>query len=465
MVETTLQAMRNGGIYDHVGYGFHRYSTDAQWLVPHFEKMLYDQAMIAMAFTEAYQATGNEEYRRTAEEIFSYVSRDMTAPEGGFFSAEDADSEGEEGIFYLWTIDEIGEVLGPEDATLAIDIFGLTDEGNYYDSVIGERTGANILHLSAPLAESAAQRGVDENELAARLTNIRHQLFESREGRIHPLKDDKILTDWNGLMIAALAKAGQAFDDPVYTEMASKAADFILADLRSDEDRLLHRFRNGDASIHATIDDYAFLIWGLLDLYEATFEQRYLEAAIDLNDELVDYFWDQSESGFYFTPDDGEQLLARPKEGYDGARPSGNSVAMLNQLRLGRFTGDTTYDERAYALSRAFANQVRQSPTGFSQMLSALDFAIGPSLEIVIVGEPGAKDTGALLEALRREYVPNKVVLLRRPGEDAAISELAEFTQYQYALNDAATAYVCRNFECEFPTNDIDTMLDLIRDR
>ena len=465
MVETTLRAMRNGGIYDQVGYGFHRYSTDAQWLVPHFEKMLYDQALLAMAYTEAHQATGNEAYRRTAEEIFTYVLRDMTAPEGGFYSAEDADSEGEEGIFYLWTLDQISEVPGAEEAELAIDLFGLTEEGNYFDAATGERTRSNILHLSAPISQSASDLGLDEAELSIRLDGIRQQLFDARERRVHPHKDDKILTDWNGLMISALAKAGQAFDEPRYTEAATVAADFILSELRSDQGRLLHRYRNGEAAIHATVDDYAFLVWGLLDLYEATFDQRYLEEAIALNDELAAHFWDSDEGGFFFTPDDGEQLLARPKEGYDGALPSGNSVAMLNQVRLGRFTGDTAYDERASALSLAFAGQVRQSPTGFSHMLSALDFAIGPSLEIVIVGEPQADDTAALLAAVRSEYVPNKIVILRSPGDDASIVEIAGFTRYQYALNDAATAYVCRNFECEFPTNDVQTMLDLIRER
>jgi uncharacterized protein YyaL (SSP411 family) len=401
MVESTLQGMRRGGMYDHVGFGFHRYSTDSEWLLPHFEKMLYDQAMLALAYTEAYQATGKPEYEQTAREIFTYVLRDMTGPGGGFYSAEDADSEGEEGKFYVWPKSEIEETLG-DDSEWVSDVFNLVDEGNFKDQSTGLQTGENIVHLTQPLSDGDAKRW----------ENIRQELFAVREERVHPHKDDKVLTDWNGLMIAALAKGARAFDEPVYADAAERAAGFILKTMRDEDGRLLHRYRDGEAAILANVDDYAFLIWGLLDLYEATFEVDYLREAVALNDELLTHFWDEKNGGLYFTPDDGEALITRQKEVYDGAIPSGNSVAMQNLLRLGRITADAELDEAAAAISRAFAGSVRAVPVGHSQLLQGVDFGIGPSHEVVIAGDPDSEDTQAMLRALRSRYVPNKVVLL-----------------------------------------------------
>jgi len=463
LVEKTLQALRRGGIYDHVGFGFHRYSTDRHWLVPHFEKMLYDQALLAMAYTEAYQATGKDEYQRTAREVLTYVLRDMTSPEGGFYSAEDADSEGEEGKFYLWTADEIRHVLTSEEAELAVKVFNVQEAGNFAEEAARRRTGRNILHLTRPLPEIAAELGLPEADLRKRLEAIRRKLFAVRERRVHPHKDDKILTDWNGLMIAALAKAARAFDKPRYAEAAQRAANFILKTLRNPDGRLLHRFRDGQAALPAHVDDYAFLIWGLLELYESTFDVRRLEAALALNRDALEHFWDEQGGGFYFTATDAEELLVRQKEIYDGAVPSGNSVAMLNLLRLARITGDPALEERAERIARAFAADVRRAPIAYTQLMVALDFAAGPSYEVVVAGDRQAKDTRPMLTALRSSFVPNKVVLFRPSDEESpAITRVAEFTRAQRATGGRATAYVCQGGACKQPTTDVAEMLQAL---
>jgi uncharacterized protein YyaL (SSP411 family) len=339
IVERTLQAMQQGGMYDHVGYGFHRYSTDSKWLVPHFEKMLYDQAMLTMAYADAYLATKKEEYKTTAREILSYVLRDMTDSTGGFYSAEDADSEGEEGKFHVWSREEIFALLDPLDAGLVAKVFNIAEEGNFIDSVTNESPGTNILHLSGPLEQTAAELNMPPEDLRGRMNAAITKLFAVREKRIHPYKDDKILTDWNGLMITALAKAARSFDNTDYADAAEKAAAFILGHMRTPEGRLLHRYRDGEALLPAHVDDYAFFISGLIELYEAVFDSKYLEAALELNRDFIKHFWDEKRGGFYFTADDAEEILIRKKEVYDAALPSGNSMAMLNLLRLGRMTG------------------------------------------------------------------------------------------------------------------------------
>ena len=462
MVEKTLQEMRLGGVYDHVGYGFHRYSTDREWLVPHFEKMLYDQAMISMAYVEAYQATGKEEYAQTAREIFTYVLRDMTSTEGGFYSAEDADSEGEEGKFYVWEEDEIVEVLGKDEGELVINTFNVTTDGNFKDEASGKKTGANILHLKKPLPEVAESFEVSEEDFRASLEASREKLFQEREKRIHPYKDDKILTDWNGLMIASMAKGGRVLDDPQYTDAARKAADFILKDMRKDGGELLHRYRGGEAGIDSTIDDYSFFIWGLLELYESTYDINYLQAAIELQDVMIKNFWDEEDWGFYFTSDNAETLIARQKEIYDGAVPSGNSVAILNLLKIGRITANPEYDKRASELTGAFSHTIAQAPMAYTQFLSGLDFGIGPSYEVVVVGDPKSVDTKAMLAALNKDYSPSKVVLLREPESEEGITTIAEFTKGQRQLEDKATAYVCLNYVCKLPTTDVDKMIELL---
>ncbi|HXZ94497.1 MAG TPA: thioredoxin domain-containing protein [Dehalococcoidia bacterium] len=466
MVEKTLQTMRCGGIYDHIGFGFHRYSTDSQWLVPHFEKMLYDQAMLAMAYTEAYQATGKEDYGKTAREIFTYVLRDMMTPEGGFCSAEDADSEGEEGKFYLWTQEEVRQALGNEEADFVARVFNIEKDGNFTEEATGKKSGANILHLRKPLEEIAADLNLSQQDLQTHLEAILQKLFVYRDKRVHPMKDDKILTDWNGLMIAALAKGAQAFDEPEYAEVACGTADFILENMRKANGRLWHRHRGEWTGVEANLDDYAFLVWGLIELYEATFDTSHLESALELTGDIVRHFWNEEGGGLYLTPDDGESLLVRKKEIYDGAIPSGNSVAMLNLLRLGRMTGNSDFEEKAAKIGRAFSRSIKQSPAAHGQLIVALDFGIGPCYEVVIAGNAQAKDTKAMVKALRTRFLPNKVVLLNRSDQESPdIAKLAKFTKNQSSIRGKATAYVCLNYKCKLPTTDINKMLELLNAR
>ncbi len=462
IVEDTLLAMRRGGVFDHVGFGFHRYSTDAKWLLPHFEKMLYDQAMLAMAYTEAYQATGKEDYRRTVEEVFAYVLRDMTAPEGGFYSAEDADSDGEEGRFYLWSMDELRQTLGEAEADWIARVFEVRPGGNFADEATGGKTGGNILHLERPLADWATRLGTLEQQIRERIEAAREKLFVHREKRPHPLKDDKVLADWNGLMVAALAKAAQAFHEPRYAQAASRAVQFILTRMVREDGRLLHRYRDGEAALPAFAADYAFLIWGLIELYEATFEMSSLQRALALSNDFVEHFWDAEAGGFFSTSDDAEELLVRQKEIYDGAIPSANAVAMWNLLRLGRLTAAHDLEEMATRIGKVFSAGVEQSPMSHTQLMVALDFAFGPSYEVVISGQPGAEDMAAMLKAVRAQFVPNKVVLFRPDGEWLDIAELAPFIKHQPSLEGRATAYVCRNRRCELPTTKIDEMIRLL---
>ncbi|MCX9024753.1 MAG: thioredoxin domain-containing protein [Candidatus Methanoperedens sp.] len=456
IVEKTLSAMRMGGIFDHIGSGFHRYSTDAGWLVPHFEKMLYDQALLAMAYIEAYQATGKEEYKKTCQEIFTYVLRDMTSKEGGFYSGEDADSEGEEGKFYVWTEEEIRTVLSGDEAELVRKVFSISKNGNFPE---GKNTGRNILHLTKPLSWHASNFKISVKELEERIEAARGKLYDAREKRIHPGKDDKILADWNGLMIAALALGAAVFEDYQYAEAAQKGADFILSKMRNAAGRLYHRYRDGEIAVPALLDDYTFLIWGLIELYETTFEIRFLKAALELNDNLVEHFWDGGNSGFYLTADDAESILMRKKDIYDGAVPSGNSVAMLNLVRLGKMTGNPEFEKKAALIGKAFSGSARQSPAAYTMLMTALDFAIGPTAEVVIAGDLHDQDTKNMLAALRREFIHGKVVIFRPIGEEPEIVNLAAYAKHMQSIEGKATAYVCRDFSCRPPTTDIGEMM------
>ena len=462
MVETSLQAMRQGGIYDQLGFGFHRYTIDAAWQEPHFEKMLYDQALLAMIYTEAYQVTGKAEYAQTAHEIFAYVLRDMTAPSGGFYSAEDADGEGEEGAFYLWTIEEVRAILSEEDAELIITAYNVTEQGNYIDPTQGVPSGENVLFLSKSISELAKDFRMPEAELRSKLDAARQKLFKARGNRLILHRDDKILTDWNGLMIAALAKAGQVYNDPAYTLAAQKAADFVLTEMMDKDGRLFHRYLGNDADLSGNVDDYAFLAWGLVELYESTFEVRYLEAALQLTDELLVHFWDSENGGFYFTPDDGEDLLVRQKVSKDTDLPSGNSATVLNLLRLSRLTANPKLEEKAVDAIQAFALQIERAPADYCLLMSAVDFGVGPSYEVVIAGDLSTDDTRAMLSALRPVFIPNKVVVFRPPGESPEILQVAEYVRYNTVRNGKATAYVCLDYYCELPTNDSKQMLALL---
>ena len=463
MVSNTLEQMRLGGVYDQVGFGFHRYSTDPEWLVPHFEKMLYDQAMLVFASTEAWLATSNPVFERTAREIITYVLRDMTSPEGAFYSAEDADSEGEEGLFYLWTTTEVEKILGKEDAAFATSVWSLESGGNYSDEVKGRRTGRNIPHLTSSHQDMARSLKMTDEDFEKRLESIRSRLFEVREKRIHPLKDDKVLTDWNGLMAAAMAFAGRVFDEPEWVQAAKSATDFVFEQMHTKSGRMLHRYRDGDASIPAFLDDYVFMTTAMLELYDATFDPKYVEHAVDLQKQTHELFWDTKRSGFFFTAADNEELLVRQKEIYDGAIPSGNSTAADNYIRLARLTSDTEYLQGADHIFAAFSNEASQMPSAHGQLMSALQRGIGPSLEVVIAGEPGAEDTAALIATVREKYLPQAAVLLVPPGKSGGkIRKLAPFAEAYEPVDGKAAAYVCRDFTCQLPTTDPTKLAELL---
>ncbi len=499
MVRQTLLEMRKGGIFDHVGYGYHRYSTDENWLLPHFEKMLYDQALLIMACTEAYQSSGVRDqsseikdensgfesqvsgagegltmerkvFKKTAEQTIEYVLRDMTSPEGGFYSAEDADSEGVEGKFYVWNYNELVEVLGKDDAEWAAHIFRVEAGGNFHDEATGQRSGDNILHLDS--------LEIDEPH---RFEVVRQKLFARRVNRIRPLLDDKILTDWNGLMISALARAGRAFGNKKYIDAAQKAANFIKQNLtakgqalradlpphtatrkpspdhgtrKTEHDLLLHRFREGEAAFSANLEDYAFLTMGLIDLYQATFEPSTLAWARELTDQMIEEFHDKDNGAFYLTSIAIEDLIVRPKESYDGAIPSGNSVAMLNLIRLSRLTGETQYEDLAREIVSTFGQAIENAPSGQTFMMSAVEYLLDGGFEITLAASE-KKDLSGIEQLLSETYLPNSVVLGRLDASIEELSALSAFVESQTTKNGKPTAYVCRDHVCENPSSDL----------
>jgi len=459
MAVLTLRAIRRGGAYDHVGGGLHRYATDRQWLLPHFEKMLYDQALYALACVEAFHLTGEPDLREAAEATLDYVLRDLRSPEGAFFSAEDADSlnaagEREEGAFYVWTNAELADVLGEADARLAAAVWGADPDGNYLDEATRQPTGANVLHYADRALDARdplAYLGVS----AERLDGIRARLHAARQQRPRPLLDDKVLTDWNGLTIAALAVAARTLGRDDYALAATEAAAFVLDTLRDDDGDLLHRYRAGEAGIPGLLDDYAFLVWGLVDLYQTTFDEALLAAALDLHARMRSRFEDPA-GGTFVSPADAPDLLVRQKALDDGAIPAGNSVAVLNGLRLARLTGDAGLEDAARR-ALAVPEVVRRQPSGFSHLMTAAAFAEGPSQEVVVAGERSAAETVDMIEAIRDVYAPQAVVVLRSPGEGPApIADLAPFAAAQTALDGRATAYVCQDYACQAPTTNAD---------
>jgi len=454
MVEKTLEAMRKGGIFDHVGFGFHRYSTDQQWLLPHFEKMLYDQAMLIMAYTEAWQLTQNPLFRQTVHEITSYVLRDMRHPDGGFYSAEDADSGGEEGKFYVWSEHEIREHLPQNQAELFIDIYNFESNGNFNEEASGKRTGTNIPYLTKSMDELAGERNMEPEILKKKLELARQKLFEERKKRVHPLKDDKILTDWNGLMIAALAKAGRVFERDDYKLAAESAHEFLLNALM-DDTKLLHRFRDGTSSIAAHADDFAFLIWAQIELYQTTFNLRYLQSALNFQDKFDRHFWDGENGGYFFTSDTAETILQRKKEFYDGALPSANSAAMCNLLRLSRLTGNTRYEEKAGEMHQIYSNQVSHAPTGFGQFLCAMDFALFDSREIVVAGPEDEPEIQQMLQTISTTYLPRTVTLFKPADKERAemLEQIAPVVKSHTMIDKQPTTFVCQHFKCEKPVH------------
>ncbi len=452
MAAATLMAMRQGGIFDQIGYGFHRYSVDQKWLVPHFEKMLYDQALLALAYLEAFQATGEPLFARTAREIFSYVLRDMTSPQGAFYSAEDADSEGAEGTFYLWTPEQVRELLGEEEARLFCRYYGVTAQGNF-------EGGKSVLHITRGMDALAEGAGLSPERAAAALDEARAKLLAARAGRPRPLLDDKVLTAWNGLMIAALARGALVLGEPAYQEAADRAARFVMSELGGGEGRLLRRWREGHAAQDGFLEDYAFMAWGLIELYQASLDPEHLESALALARAAGERFEDQVRGGFFFTAHDGEELFVREKGLYDGAVPSGNSVMAFDLLRLSRLTGDTTLERSARRALEAFGERINEQPSAFTMMLQALDFALGPTTELVIAGQIGAADSEALLAAARRRYDPLLTVLLCPPGEAGRrMARIAPFCAEMNPKGGKAAAYLCRGFACQAPTTDPDEL-------
>ncbi len=440
MVESTLTEMAQGGIFDHLGGGFHRYATDAVWLVPHFEKMLYDNAQLARAYLHAWQVTNLPLFRRVAEETLDYIVREMTDPSGGFYSSQDADSEGEEGKFFLWTAEEIDEVLG-DDAGLFAEAYGVTKRGNF--------EGRNILHVAEDARALAGRYGVSPEEIEARLATARRALFGQREERVRPGLDDKVLAAWNGLALAAFAEAARAFRRPEYRRVAEANAAFVLREMRTQDGRLLRAWRAGRARLNAYLEDYANLVDGLLALYETAFDARWFTEARRLADLMIAHFRDPA-GGFFDASDDHEALVVRPKDLQDNATPSGNAMAATVLLRLAALTGEGRYHDLAEEALRLAQPLVGTYPTAFAQWLGAMDFALSRPKEIAIIGDPAAAETRALLEVVGRSYRPNLVVALGRPGEAPSVPLLEGRTP----LDGRATAFVCEGFVCRLPVTD-----------
>ncbi len=442
MARVTLDHMARGGIYDHLGGGFHRYSTDARWLVPHFEKMLYDNALLTSAYLEAFQATGQPLYREVAEETLAYVRREMTSPEGPFFSTQDADSEGVEGKYFVWTSAEVEEVLGKELAETFSYVYDVTFEGNW--------EGQNILHRAKTYEQDSRMLKLPVEELHRRLDEAKQKLFAVRQKRLPPGRDEKVLTAWNGLMIAAFAQAAQVLDDPSYAETAARAANFILRTMRGPDGRLFRTWSTGSpARLNAYLEDYAYLIDGLVSLYEATFAPRWIEAAVDLSRLMIEQFWDDSQGGFFFTGRDHEALITRTKDLLDNATPSGNAVAATALLRLARLTGSQDFEAKALATLRLCRALMSDRPMGCGQMLLALDFHLGPVQEFAIVGSSGSEATRRVLRAIHRGFRPSKVVALKAP-DDASAEKTVPLLAGKSPAG-PVTTYICQNFTCQAP--------------
>jgi uncharacterized protein YyaL (SSP411 family) len=445
MVMKTLEAMAAGGIYDQLGGGFHRYSTDQQWLVPHFEKTLYDNSLLVVAYLEAYQVSRREDFARVVRESLNYVMREMTAPEGAFYSATDADSEGEEGKFFLWTPAEIEKIVGPY-AKLVNAYYGVTAQGSF--------AGKAVLHVNHSVTDLAKEFNLSVEQVQQQLSDARAKLFAARQQRVPPHTDTKVIVSWNGLMISAFARAALVLNDPVYAQKAQRAVEFVLAKMKNGE-RLYRSALDGAASQVAYLDDYAFLAAGLLDLYEATFNPQWLREAISLHKVLELHFWDAQGGGFFLTADDGEALLVREKPNYDGAEPSGNSVALMNLLRFAEFTTDERYRQMATALLRAFALQLTQAPASVPRMLSAVDFLLDKPKEIVIVKPRMAASAESLLAELRATFTPNRILSVVSQGSDLdRQQQLIPLLQFKVAIGEKVTAYVCEKQVCALPTAD-----------
>jgi uncharacterized protein YyaL (SSP411 family) len=440
MVVHTLTKMRLGGIWDHVGFGFHRYSTDREWLLPHFEKMLYDNALLMFLYSEAYQITRKELFARTVEEIAEYLLREMRSPEGPFFSAQDADSEGEEGKFYLWTIEELERVLKGREFEIALRIFGIEEEGNFLEEATRRKTGKNVLHMRKTLGEYAEELGIEEERLRQLFEEIRVKLFKERESRTKPLRDEKVLTDWNGLAVAAFSKAGLALSRKDFIDTAKRCGNFLIEKMKGEGGLLYHRYMEGEVGIEGFLEDYAYTVWGLTELYFATFEERYLREAVELCDRALEIFWDSKEGGFYQSK--GEELFARKKEIYDGATPSGNSVMAYNLVRLARLTDRPELEGRARETLESFSQILYAYPQAHTFSMIALDLLVNGGFELRAEGMDLLRARKEMI-ALQSSFYPEGVFYLKETEKEGV----------KY--------FLCRDRVCESPVEDI----ELVREK
>jgi uncharacterized protein YyaL (SSP411 family) len=460
MVDTTLRSMAMGGIYDQIGSGFHRYSTGDDWLVPHFEKMLYDQALLVLAFTEAFQVTQDPFFERVARDTLSYVEREMTSREGAFFSGQDADASGEEGGYYLWTRAELEDLLDPDIFRVAVNAWHVTTAGNFINPVSGERTGKNILHLNRPPDQLAIRMKMTAEELDSALSSARGVLLQARRKREAPLTDDKILTDWNGLMISAFARASRAFSEPRYADCAGTACRFVRDRLRAGDGSLLHRYRDGQAGITGQAADYTFLIAGLCELFLARSRAGDLSDACDLAEMFHDQFHDPRHGGYFTTAARQEDVIARRIDLYDGAIPSANSAAFTVLLTLSQLTGDTLSEKRASDLGKLYSGPLSRSPAAYTYFLAGLALVFGSSGEIVIVD--GEDRTGQeMADALNRRYLPFTAVIRKTRENREDLSRVAPFTAVLDARGDRSTAYACTRKSCSRPVTTVEELLTL----
>ena len=452
MVELTLEKMARGGMYDQLGGGFHRYSTDAHWLVPHFEKMLYDNAQLVVAYFEAYQATQKPFYRDIATETLDYVLREMyDAENGGFYSTQDADSEGVEGKFFVWEPNDVEDIIGEENAEIFCEYYDITPQGNF--------EGENILQVQAPPDIFARKLRMEVEELEALLADGRQKLFEEREKRIKPGLDDKILTSWNGIMIRGMAMGYQLTGKPEYLEACEKSAEFVLTTLSQDNGLLLRTYRSGKSHLNAYLEDYAYFISGLIALYEASFEPRWLTEAERLAHLMIDQFGDDAGDGFFFTGKAHETLIVQSKSAYDGATPSGASMAIHSLLRLAKHLDKPEFHDKAVETLLLYFHQMEGMPSGSGQLLCELAFLLSTPKEIAIVGEKGDTKTEAMLGALHDTYQPNKIIALSESADGQTLPLLAGKPQ----VDNTATAYVCENYVCQAPTTDVEAFVELLQ--
>ncbi len=450
-VTFTLTKMARGGIYDQIGGGFHRYSVDAIWLVPHFEKMLYDNAQLSRVYLHAWQITGDEFFKRIAEEIYDYILREMTDSSGGFYSTTDADSEGVEGKFFVWDKEELEELLG-DDAEIAIEYWGVSSHGNFEES--------NILNVPSDELVAARRLGLSVDELRAKLAAIKDKLYATRTHRIHPGLDDKILTAWNGMMLASLAEAARVLNRADYREAAVRNGDFLLQELMTEDGRLLRTHKKGASKINAYLEDYGNLIDGLLELYQTTFDERWFITARKLADYVLEHF-SASEGGFFDTSDEHETLIVRPRNLQDNATPSGNALMARGLIRLAAYTGDSRYDEAARRALRLLSEAMRQYPQAFGESLNAVDMLAGEQDEVAIVGDPANESTLDLLKVVREPYRPNVITALAK--SDVADEHIIPLLSYRTMRSGKPTVYVCRNFACKMPVTTVEETRELLK--